>query len=533
MLCASILQRIDAKNEQRLSLSSTELTSLSEEISKLLAHKEQNDQHNEIVTDLETQIEMLTNKLSKCKERNQSEMEYLTMTLENRSDELRHVQQQHDENELLLKQTKRDLQKHESQLEEKDSVIRRHEQEIGILKEEVDRLTKKVNTLKGDKEKHNTKIEVEEKQNRIVKFNEDVAVKTFEVEDPTEALEKDMERMRKENDKLKRKLDEVKWQMKAKDIMISNGEDTMEALDNQAEEIETLQDRVEELEEKLRNQNSGEKVEKASMENPKVEEASLDNPEVDILKMKLKEMEMKLRQRDDTIRIMNENKRNDEINNNNQQQKVKIETKEKIIEKIIVQKVETAPEPNSREDEYLQMLITLRDSFFTEMKLQPQVQNGKGHFETVLEDLQKVLGTIRQKVTTVIEESVKENYKEIQRVQSLKKQNTTLKEEIQSKTENYNKTVNSLEVKVNALNTSITIQQQLNDELKEKIGDIEKHRDRIRDESNDLKLKMLIRDSEVERLKGILEDVKKTKKSKKLTKKDKRKSNSLSNLLSG
>ena len=528
MLCASILQRIDTKNEQRLSLSSTELTSLSEEISKLLAHKEQNDQHNEIVNDLETRIEMLTNKLSKCKERNQSEMEYLTMTLENRSDELKHVQKQHDENELLLKQTKRDLQKHESQLDEKDSVIRRHEQQIGILKEEVDRLTKKVNTLKGDKEKHNKKIEIEyeEKQNRIVKFNEDVSVKTFEVEDPTEALEKDMERLRKENDKLKQKLDEVKWQMKAKDIMISNGEDTMEALDNQAEEIETLQDRVEELEGKLKRQNSGEELSEAP--------SSLDDPEIDILKMKVKEMEMKLRQRDDTIRIMNENKRNDQLNNNNNQ-KVKVETKEKIIEKIIVQTVEKAPEQNSREDEYLQMLITLRDSFYTEMKLQPQVQNGKGHFETVLEDLQKVLGTIRHKVTTVIEESVKENYKEVQRVQSLKKQNTTLKEEIQSKTENYSKTVNSLEIKVNALNTSIAIQQQLNDELNEKYTNIEKHRDRIRDESNDLKLKMMIRDSEIERLKGILESdlTKKTKKSKKLTKKDKRKSNSLSNLLSG
>ena len=529
MLCASILQRIDMKDEQRLSLSSAELTSLSEEISKLLKQKEENDQQNEIVADLETRIEMLTNKLSMCKERNQSEMEYLTLTLENRTDELRHVQQQHDEKELLLKQTKRDLQEHESGMDDKNSIIRRHEEEIGILKEEVDRLTKKVNILKSDKEKHTQKIQVEfkEKQNRIVNFNEDVSVRKFEVEDRTEALEKDMERMRRENEKLKRKLDEVKWQMKAKDIMINNGEDTMQALENQAEEIETLQDRVEELEEKLRRRNSGEEEEEEK------EEESFENTEVDVLRMKLKEMEMKLRQRNDTIRIMNENKRNEEINNN---QKVRVQTNEKIIEKILVQTVESvvqsAPEANSREDEYLQMLITLRDSFFTEMKLQPQVQNGKGHFETVLEDLQKVLGTIRQKVTNVLEESVKENYKEIQRVQSMKKQNTALKDEIQCKTENYSKTVNSLEVKVNALNTSITIQQQLNDELSEKCTDAENERDRVRNETNDLRLKMLIRDSEVERLKGILEDLKKTKKFKKLTKKDKRKSNSLSNLLS-
>ena len=525
MLCASILQRIDTKDDRRLSLSPTELTSLSEEISKLLKQKEENDQHNEMIADLETRIEMLTSKMTLCKERNQSEMEYLNLTLENRTDELKRVQQQHDAKDTSYKQMKKEIQKRENELEEKDSLIRRHEQDVVILKDEVDRLTKKVNTLKGEKEKHNKKIEIEieEKQNRIVKFNDDVSVKTFEVEDPTEALEKEMERMRKENEKLKRKLDEVKWQMKAKDIMISNGEDTMEALDNQAEEIETLQDRVKELEEQVRQKDSG-------------EANSVENSEVDVLRMKVKEMEMKLRQRDDTIQTMDENRRNEEINNNRTRSKIETTHETMVIEKIIMQPIEqpvleSAPEPKSREDEYLQMLITLRDSFFTEMQLKPRVQNGKGHFETVLEDLQTVLGTIRQKVSTVLEESVKENVKEVQRVQSLKKQNTTLKEEIQCKTENYNKTVNSLEIKVGALNSSFTVQQQVNEELSEKCTDAEKERDRARNATNDLKLKMMVRDAEVERLKGILDELKKTKKFKKMTKKDKRKSNSLSNLL--
>uniref|UniRef100_A0A7M5V5E3 Uncharacterized protein n=2 Tax=Clytia hemisphaerica TaxID=252671 RepID=A0A7M5V5E3_9CNID len=536
MLCASILQRVDDQTDhnQRLSLSSTELMSLSEEISKLLQQKDENAQHEQLINDLENRVDLLNNKVNTSKERHQSELEYLNMALENRTDELQQVQEKHDEKEASLKQIKRQLQRQETEIDQKDTTIKHYEKEIVEFKEEVERLNRRLKTLKGEKEKHTKGIEIEEKQNRIVKFNDDVAVKVFEVEDHTEALQKDMSRLQKENEKLKRKLDELKWQMKAKDIMISNGEDTMQALENQAEEIEMLQDRVEELEEKLRLQSSGEQP--------------IDNPEVDILKMKVREVEMKLKQRDETIRSMKENKKTEEsavfveerIVEKVMASEPKMIIEERVVEKVVVKTELLAPqepivvvEPNPREEEYLKMLITLRDTFYSELQLKPQqhVQNGKGHFEVVFEDLQTVLGSIRQKVSKVLEESVVENNKEIQRVQSLKKQNTSLKEEIQTKTENYNNTVKSLEIKNEALSNSVSIQQQFNDELSEKCTVAEKERDDINDRMKELSLKMLVRDSEVDRLKNILDDLKKSKKLKKLMKKDKKKSNSLSNLL--
>jgi len=233
MLCASILQRMDSKigedsgeqDDRRLSLSTNELISLSEEITKLLQTKEQNDQYEGVIADLEHQIDVLTNRFNTCKERNQGELEYLTLALENRSEELQQAQDSSENKETTLKQMKRTVQKQETEIDQKDSLIHRHEQEIAELKDELARQNKRLKTLRGEKEKHTKAliVEVEEKANRVVSFNNDVKIKTFEVEDPTEALEKELYRTQRENKKLKDQLAELAWQMKAKDIMISNG----------------------------------------------------------------------------------------------------------------------------------------------------------------------------------------------------------------------------------------------------------------------------------------------------------------------
>jgi len=249
------------------------------------------------------------------------------------------------------------------------------------------------------------------------------------------------------------------------------------------------------------------------------------------MKMKIKQLELTLKNREETTRNT-ESKLNEELlelRRRAAEEEDRIQAREDIV-------LEVAPveQPvNSREEEYLGMLIKLRDSFYHEFQLQPSPEftNGKGRFETVFEDLQTVLGSIRLKVKTVLEESVKESTKEMERLNSLKKMNTSLKEEIQSKTENYSTTVSSLQIKNEALNKSITIKQQLNDELTEKITEAEENSTTMVDKVQDLMLKMMIRDSEVERLKGILENLKKSKKMKKLNKKDKKKSTSLSNLL--
>jgi len=532
MLCASILQRMDSKigedsgeqDDRRLSLSTNELISLSEEITKLLQTKEQNDQYEGVIADLEHQIDVLTNRFNTCKERNQGELEYLTLALENRSEELQQAQDSSENKETTLKQMKRTVQKQETEIDQKDSLIHRHEQEIAELKDELARQNKRLKTLRGEKEKHTKAliVEVEEKANRVVSFNNDVKIKTFEVEDPTEALEKELYRTQRENKKLKDQLAELAWQMKAKDIMISNGEDTMQALENQFTEIEDLQERIGELEGKLSSRDAS-----PGDESP----PAISDAEMGEMKMKIKQLELTLKNREETTRNT-ESKLNEELlelRRRAAEEEDRIQAREDIV-------LEVAPveQPvNSREEEYLGMLIKLRDSFYHEFQLQPSPEftNGKGRFETVFEDLQTVLGSIRLKVKTVLEESVKESTKEMERLNSLKKMNTSLKEEIQSKTENYSTTVSSLQIKNEALNKSITIKQQLNDELTEKITEAEENSTTMVDKVQDLMLKMMIRDSEVERLKGILENLKKSKKMKKLNKKDKKKSTSLSNLL--
>ena len=468
MLCASILQRMDLKRgedsgeqDKRLSLSTNELISLSEEITKLLQTKEQNEQYNEVIADLEDQIEVLTNRLNTCKERNQGEIEYLTLTLENRSEELQQAQDLNENKEETLRQMKGTAQKQEIELDQKNSLIQRHEKEIAELKDEVARQNKQLKTLKGEKET----FTVDKITNRTVSFNDGANVKKFPTQDPIQVLEKELRKTQRENKKLKDQLAEVVWQMKAKDIMISNGEDTMQALENQFLVIDDLQQRIGELEDKLKSRDSS----------PDGDTPAISDAEMSEMKMKIKQLEITLKNREEKT-IEMESKLNEELlelRRRAAEEDERIQAKEEII-------VETAPvvveEPvNSREEEYLGMLIKLRDSFYHELQLKPTVEvtNGKGRFETVFEDLQTVLGSIRLKVKTVLEESVKESTKEMQRVNSLKLMNTTLKEEIQSKTENYSTTVSSLQIKNEALTKSITIQQQLNDELTEKVTEAE------------------------------------------------------------